>query len=329
MRADAHAPSRRGGVRPYLWMLCGALSFAVMGAAAHALRQELDWTEIALGRVIVPLLVVGVWCFAARVPIVVLRPASLWMRSIAGSISLVCAFFALTHLPVSEAITLTNLYPVWVGLLSWPLLGRMPGREVWIAVAAGVAGVVLLQQPQSVQGSPAVLAALGSSLGAAVAMIGLHKLADVDVRAIVFHFSAVSLAFCIAAVLLTEGAHFAFASASAGTLTLLFGVGVTALLGQIFITLAFASGPPANVSVVGLTQVGFAMLLDVLFWGRSFQIVSIAGIALIIGPTAWLLWSQRGARLIIASERAADSSTTERAADSATSGGGLPSPDSP
>jgi hypothetical protein len=41
--------------------------------------------------------------------------------SIAGSISLVCGFYAMTHYPVSEVLTLTNMFPLWVAVLSLPL----------------------------------------------------------------------------------------------------------------------------------------------------------------------------------------------------------------
>jgi drug/metabolite transporter (DMT)-like permease len=62
---------------------------------------------------------------------------SLWLRSIAGSISLVGSFYAFTHLSVSEVITLTNLFPIWVAVLSWPLLRVIPAPDVWIAAAIG------------------------------------------------------------------------------------------------------------------------------------------------------------------------------------------------
>ena len=58
-------------------------------------------------------------------------------------------------------------------------------------------------------------------------------------------------------------------------------------------TKAFASGPPDKVSVVGLSQVAFGMLLDVIFWQRTFTLLTLAGIALVMAPTAWLLLGKR------------------------------------
>ena len=70
------------------------------------------------------------------------------MRSIAGSVSLVGGFYAMTHYPVSEVLTLTNMFPLWVAVLSLPLLGEWPSSDVWPAVLIGIVGIVLMQQPQ-------------------------------------------------------------------------------------------------------------------------------------------------------------------------------------
>ena len=278
-------------MRPYIWMLAGAFSFALMGALAHALHARADWTVIALARVAVPLVLSAVAARAAGVPLVFWRPRSLWTRSLAGSVSLVCAFYALTHLPVSIALTLTNLYPLWVAVLSWPLLGESPTLGVWTAIVTGLAGVALIQQPQSGAAQVAALAALGSSLSAAVAMIGLHKLHKVDVRAIVFHFSAVAFVACLGAVALSE--RTLPLDVHPSTVLMLLGTGLAATLGQLFLTLAFAAGPPSRVAVVGLTQVVFGLIFDVLIWERRFGWPSLIGIALVTAPTGWVLLRRR------------------------------------
>ena len=66
-------------------------------------------------------------------------------------------------------------------------------------------------------------------------------------------------------------------------------MGISATIGQLLLTRAFAAGAPARTSVIGLTQVGFAMIFDVIFWNRSLQIHSVLGMFLVIGPTVWLM----------------------------------------
>ena len=75
----------------------------------------------------------------------------------------------------------------------------------------------------------------------------------------------------------------------AGTLALLFGVGAAATVGQLAMTKAFALGSPSRVSVVGLMQIVFALVFDLLFWRRAFGPPVVVGIALVIAPSAWLM----------------------------------------
>jgi drug/metabolite transporter (DMT)-like permease len=269
-------------------MLAGSMAFAVMSTLAHALGPFYDWQLIALARSSLAFLLAAVLALAAGVRLVWWRPRTLWMRSLAGSLSLIGTFYALTRLPVSDVLTLTNTFPIWVALLSWPLLGEPPSGRVWLAVACGVAGVALIQQPHFAEGNFACLVALGCSLATAFALIGLHRLHQVDVRAIVVHFSGVSSLFCIASLFLFERMTTPVALDERLVLMLL-GVGISATVGQLFLTKAFASGPPAKVSVVGLTQVAFAMALEVVFEQHSFPPATLLGIALVMAPTAWLM----------------------------------------
>ena len=74
-----------------------------------------------------------------------------------------------------------------------------------------------------------------------------------------------------------------------GTLLLLAGVGLSATLGQFLLTIAFTTGPAAQVAVVGLVQVAFGMLTDVVLWNQSFSSFTLLGTLLVIGPTAWVM----------------------------------------
>jgi drug/metabolite transporter (DMT)-like permease len=65
-------------------------------------------------------------------------------------------------------------------------------------------------------------------------------------------------------------------------------VGVSGTIGQFYLTRAYAAGPPTRVAVVGLTQVVFAMILDMVVWQRTFTPLTLAGFALVLAPTAWL-----------------------------------------
>lgn len=275
-------------LRPYLWMLLGSFAFAWMGILAHEVGTDYDWQVIAIFRCAIPLVIVGVYALATGVKLVFWRPPVLWMRSIAGSLSLIGTFSVLPVLPVSDVFTITNIFPIWVALLSWPLLGETPTGQVWLSVLSGVFGVALIQQPHLAQANFVVLIPLAVSVFTALAMIGLHRLQGIDTRAVVVHFAMVGLWFAVAALFIFERKK-AFVMPSGVPLLQLAGVGVSATIGQFFLTLAFTHGEPAKVSVVGLTQIVFALFLDAVVLGHPPDAAKLVGVPLVIGPTAWLM----------------------------------------
>src|SRR5207245_11632297 len=127
---------------PFVWMLFGSLAFASMGTMAHALNETCDWQVVALARTALVLVFVLPFALAGKTKFVIWKSRTLWIRSIAGSISVVCTFFALNRLPVSDVLTLTNMFPIWVALLSWPVFKERPTGGVWLVVVGAVTGVL-------------------------------------------------------------------------------------------------------------------------------------------------------------------------------------------
>lgn len=270
-------------------MLGGSLAFATMAALARALEGRCDWLVVAMCRTGLAMVFAVILAKAARARLVCWRPRTLWVRSLAGSISLVCTFYALPRMDVTDLLTLTNVFPLWVTLLSWPLYDETPTLKIWLCLAAGLTGVVLVQQPQFAAGNFISLVALASSVSTAVAMLGLHQLKEIDPRAIVVHFSTVGLLACSILFPWLAGSKPSQGLADPVALVMLLGVGATATVGQVLLTKAFAAGPPSKVSVVGLAQVAFAVVYDKVFWGKSFAPQTMLGMALVLAPTAWLM----------------------------------------
>ena len=283
-------------VRPYIWMLAGCGSFAVMSALAHAAGERCSWQAVAVCRAFLVFLFVGTFAVATGTKLVFFRPRRLWVRSIAGSLSLVMAFYALAKLKASTVVTLTNTFPVWVAVLSWPVLGVLPSVRVWAAVLGGVVGVYLIQMPHGAEDDFAILLALCSAGATSVAMIGLHKLRGVNPNAVVVHFSAVATLASSMAFLLFDRRTDGLPVYHPDALFLLLGIGLTASVGQMFLTRAFAAGDPAKVSVVGLSQVVFSLLIDVGVSGLEITSMALLGIILIIAPTAWVMLERKSRR---------------------------------
>jgi drug/metabolite transporter (DMT)-like permease len=273
----------------YLSMLWGALAFAMMGALGHLAGERCSWQLVALARASIALVFSLMFAVTTGVKLYFRRPATLWIRSLSGSIGILCSFYALTHLPVSTALTLSNTVPVWVALLAWLLLGYRPTAQIWIAIAAAIVGVVLIQRPYLSGGNLAGMAALAHAFCWAIGVIGLNRLSKVDPRAVVVHFAIVST-FVSLIFFLLSGADSSYGVlGNYALIALLVSVGLTGTIGQLAMTRAFALGHPSKVAIIGLTQIVFACVFDVIFWKHHFDLITISGILLVVAPTAWLL----------------------------------------
>src|SRR5579862_9569837 len=295
--------SRRPGamstrpVRAYLWMLSSALSFSTMGALSRLLSDSSDWRFLAFIRAALMLLFAGLIALGTRTPFSVIGTPILWMRSLVGSLSMICTYYTLTHdLPFAEATTLIKSYPIWVALLSWAILRDRPSAKVWVAILTGAAGVVAISQPHFDHASVTLGVGMLSALCTAVVMLGLNKLSAVQPRAIVLHFALISTVVTGAVYLTTASRAPIGAFTDSRGLAMLLAMGLLGTVGQIALTKAFASGDPSKVSVVGLSELIFGVFYDRVLWSRHFGVITLAGIAMVAAPTAWLLATGRRAR---------------------------------
>ena len=64
-----------------------------------------------------------------------------------------------------------------------------------------------------------------------------------------------------------------------------------------FLTRAFATGDPAKVSVVALSQVVFTLLIDAAITGHGVTPLALTGTLLILAPTMWVMIERRGPRV--------------------------------
>jgi drug/metabolite transporter (DMT)-like permease len=277
-------------------MFIGSIFFAIMSLLTESLGDEYSFAWIAGVRSgIATLLAISV-VWWNRKQLILWRPVTLWWRSLAGCAAMMCLFYAMTHYDVSVILSLSSMYPIWVSVLGWPLLGHLPSRDTWLALAISTIGMFLVYasaigdlSSAATHYVPYVAIPAGAFAGllSGIALIGLHKVKNVDPTAVVAHFSAVStvIAFAIWAVIpITKTAD-----PDSSSLIRLILVGVTAMLGQMFLTKAFAAGRPARVSVIGLSQVAIASSYKWFCEGRIPSPFGLVGMALVVGATLWVM----------------------------------------
>ena len=275
------------------WMLAGSLVFSFMGFFTTLLSDQVSWQMVAMARSALALVFALALALMARARLVVHDSWFLWQRSIAGSISLVCTFYALTKLPLAEVLMITNTYPVWLAMISWPMIGEKPGWQVWISAILGVTGVAMVKQPWEGEGLSLdwvpLLTSFIAAWATAFAMIGLNQLKHLDTRSVVVHFSGVACTFSAVALLFLPSQFVAGNALRGNAPWLLLGVGLTATAGQICLTKAFTGGRAAVVSVIGLSQVLFGALIEGIWTGRWLDGIGWLGLGLVTFSTGWVL----------------------------------------
>jgi drug/metabolite transporter (DMT)-like permease len=270
-------------------MLWASMAFAVMAAFSHRAGEYCDWQLVAVARATGAFFFAAMIAKATGVEFVWRGETTLWVRSVAGSAGMICNFYALAHLPVSDTLTLMNTSPIWVTLLLWLVFGQRPTAGIVCAVLISVAGIALVQQPHFQGGKFACLMALCGAFCTSIAMLGLNRLKHIDPRAIVVHFSGIASVATLLFLLLTNRKDYSAQLSDKSALALLIMVGAAGVAGQIGMTRAFAKGQASRISVIALSQILFGLGFDALFWNRSVNLISLLGMSLVIAPTAWLI----------------------------------------
>lgn len=279
-------------------MLIGSIFFAAMSLLTETLRDDFSFAWIAAFRSLLATIGMVAYTLMTHKKLVYLRPGSLWMRSLAGCSAMLCLFYAMTHYDVAVVLSLSGTFPIWVAVLSWPLLGHFPSSDTWLALAISTVGMMLVYlAAQPSEGVPlsghalssiAIPIAATAAILSGVALIGLHKVKQVDPSAVVAHFSGVSTIVCFLVWMMWPSA-IPLQDASISSWLRLSLVALTAMLGQFFLTKAFATGPPAKVAVVGLSQVAIAASYKWLVVHRVPNAWSLLGMAMVVVSTFWVL----------------------------------------
>ncbi|MEO1089135.1 MAG: DMT family transporter [Pseudomonadota bacterium] len=74
-------------------------------------------------------------------------PGLVLLRALLASVTVLQAFQAFSRLPLADAYALIFTTPMWVALLSVPLLGEKVGWRRGVAVAGGFVGVLIMIRP--------------------------------------------------------------------------------------------------------------------------------------------------------------------------------------
>ncbi len=211
----------------------------------------------------------------------------LLLRSVFGTIGILCNFYAIDHLVLSDASMLNKMSPFFTILFSWIFLKEKLKPFQGFAVLTAFLGSLLIIKPtldfSDFIGSAAGLFG-GICAGFAYCMVRILGQKGMSKTFIVAFFSGfsclVTLPFLIAD----------FAPMTGMQLLTLLGAGAAAAGGQFTITAAYCHAPAKEISVYDYSQIIFATALGFLFFSEIPDGWSFLGYAIIIAAAVGMFW---------------------------------------
>lgn len=268
---------RRSGV---FWLLLSEMAYAVMRVSTRAGAADLPWAEIAAARFLGGAIVAVISARARGASLRVGDQKNAWLRSAFGTGGALCLFHALGSkaIAVGDATTLYATSPLWVAMLSGPVLRERVGPAVWLAVVVGFGGVaVLLGAHLATTGLVGGLVLLGG-LSYAIALMRLRRLGPGESsEAIALHMSLVAgvtmLAIALPGLKPVRAVAYVPLAISA----------ISGGLGQVLVGRAYAREQAAKLSAFSYSGVVFTYLLELALFHRVPTLPQIGGALLVIG----------------------------------------------
>ena len=200
-------------------------------------------------------------------------------RSVFGTIGIFGNFYALSAIPIGEAMTLNKTAPFFAVVFSWMFLRERasPGQLARIAVA--FIGAAFVMKPGFAgEETFATVCALAGGLGAGIAYTCVRELGILRVEGslIVLFFSAFSTIGSIP-FFVADPAPMTVAQ----TLVLLC-AGVGAAIGQFGVTAAYRYAAPRDIAVYDYSNVVFTAIFGFLFFAQVPDLLSVVGFLLIV-----------------------------------------------
>lgn len=271
------------------WMAIAQVFFAGMNVCTRLGARTLPWSEMAAGRFLIGIMIaVGVAWYRKSSLRIIDRPNA-WRRSVYGTIAALCTFYALasTRIALGDAVTLGSTAPIFVALLSGPMLAERVNGRVALGVALGFAGIVIVVRPTFSLALPVAAIATLGALFYALAMLWLRKIGPGEsAEAVVLHFSLVALA----VLLIVSLPVWRWPDWNSGLL--LMGAGVAGGAAQIAMTRAYSLHRAAPVTALSSLGIVFTHLLAIPVFGDSPTGWQIGGALLVIAASVLLAFGR-------------------------------------
>jgi len=274
-------------------MLVGVFVFALMDAGLKGLSTHYPAIEVTTLRASASLPFLLAWIAWSRAwrRLGVWSPLLYAVRVALGILMLVAFVYSVSVQPLTDSYAVFMSAPLMVAALSRVFLGeRVPARR-WLAISAGLAGVLIALKPRgaglvSVGG----LAAAASATCYALSVLLIRVLGRTDSNFAMVFWYVLALAL-VAGGIAAPG----WQPVAAGHWPLIAFIGVTGAIGQFLFTAAFRLAPPSTVAPFEYTALIWGVGLDYAVFGHAPLPRVLLGGAIVIGAGIYVIWDEHRA----------------------------------
>ncbi|MEM9197766.1 MAG: DMT family transporter [Pseudomonadota bacterium] len=217
------------------------------------------------------------------------RPRDVALRGVFLLIGTALNFWAVRHLPLTVTSAIFFTSPLFVCLLSIPLLGERIGSRRWTAIIVGFLGVLIVIRPWSADAHWAMFLSLGATLGGALYLVYTRKLAGAD-SAATQQFYAALLCTLVAAPLATLDWSWPADRAGWSAFAL---IGVFGWAGHQLVTVAHRYAPASTLAPFVYSQIVYMTVAGWVLFGDAPDIWVGLGAAVVMASGLYIWVRER------------------------------------
>ncbi|HOK08300.1 MAG TPA: DMT family transporter [Candidatus Hydrogenedens sp.] len=275
---------------PYLYMLGASFCFSIMSICGSLIGDSLSWIAISFFRILPTFIFILIFALLIGEKPILIGSFSLWLRSIFGTVALLCTFYSLSHLHATDTVTIFATTPIWIGFIMAIVFKDKAPPLLWVFVISTFIGICIIERPQF-QGNviPIFIAFIGA-ICAGSAMVSLSFCGKITPITVVSHYSMVAV--------ITSFILFCFYCSQFSNIIvimkkyylLLIVIGVSGTVGQIFLTNAYGNGKPQWISILGLSQVLITMMIELFLNRMKVDIYHLIGMIMVLFSISCVIW---------------------------------------
>jgi drug/metabolite transporter (DMT)-like permease len=272
-------------LRAAMLMLVSTLFFGLMAITIRYASQSLPTFEIAFFRnafgllALMPMLLRG----GDRSVFRTQQLPRYLLRSTIGIGSMLCGFWAIGHLPLSQAISLSYSTPLFVTVLAVFWLGEHVRMRRWAAVVIGFLGVLVIVRPGTTGFTFGSLVAVMAAVFSAIVAIQIKQLSRIDPADTIVFYTYV---FWVPLSLLP--ALFVWQWPQGMTWLWLVATGLFGTIAQLLWTRALRMGDVSALTPISFMQLPVVAVAGYLLFDEKVDRWTVLGAAIIFTANAYI-----------------------------------------